>query len=119
MSLQDALVLIAGAVATIILATRVWQAAVITGFAVGHFFLFCNVFRIERKPELHWAGLFVSLTTLNVLTSFPGWAATLGVSLGASAGLILMEMRKANYHGIGWKRINPDLPKWWSEQGTP
>ena len=101
------------------LGSRLWQAAVITGFAVGHFFLFCNVFRIERKPELHWAGLFVSLTTLNVLIGFPGWPATLGISLGASAGLILMEMRKANYHGIGWKRINPDLPKWWSEQANP
>src|SRR5688572_5938331 len=27
--------------------------------AAGHFFLFCNVFRIIRRRELIWAGLFV------------------------------------------------------------
>ncbi len=116
MSIQDALVLIVGALGALVLSMRLWQAAVITGFAVGHFFLFCNVFRIERKPELHWAALFVSLTTINVFTGFPGWPATFGISLGASAGLIIFEMRKPNYHGVGWKKINPGLSAWWKAQ---
>ena len=113
MSVRDALVLVAGAAGTAVLGARLWQAGMVVGISVGHFFLFCNVFRIERKPELHWAALFVSLTTINVFTGFPGWPGTIGISLGASAGLILMEMQKPGYHGIGWKRINPDLPRWW------
>ncbi len=116
MSARDAVALIVGAGLAIALGSRLWQAGAVTAFAVGHFFLFCNVFRIERKPEIHWAALFVSLTTINVLTGFPGWPATFGISLGASAGLIVFEMRKPNYHGIGWKRINPELSAWWKAQ---
>ena len=119
MSIRDALVLIAGAVGAAVLWTRLWQASVIVGFVVGHFFLFCNVFRIERKPELHWAALFVSITTINLLTGMPGWPGTIGISMGASAGLILMEMQKPGYHGVGWRRINPGLPKWWDTHGKP
>jgi len=116
MSARDAVVLIVGAGLAIALGSRLWQAGAVTAFAAGHFFLFCNVFRIERKPEIHWAALFVSLTTINVITGFPGWPATFGISLGTSAGLIIFEMRKPNYHGIGWKRINPELPAWWNAQ---
>jgi len=32
--------------------------------AAGHFFLFCNLFRIIRRRELIWAGLFIINITL-------------------------------------------------------
>ena len=114
--MRDALILIGGVTGTIILGSKLWQTGVIVGFSVGHFFLFCNVFRIERRPELYWAALFILLTTATVVTGFPGWMITLGGSLGASAGLIVLEMRKPSYHGIVWKRINPNLHTWWQER---
>ena len=114
--MRDALILSGGVAGTIMLGSKLWQAGVIVGFSVGHFFLFCNVFRIERKPELYWAAVFISLTTATVATGFPGWTGTLGVSLAVSAGLIALEMRKPSYHGIGWKHINPNLRTWWQEK---
>ncbi len=115
-SMRDALILSGGVAGTIMLGSKLWQAGVIVGFSVGHFFLFCNVFRIERKPELYWAAVFISLTTATVATGFPGWTGTLGVSLAVSASLIVLEMRKPSYHGIGWKHINPNLRTWWQER---
>jgi hypothetical protein len=27
--------------------------------------------------------------------------------------VVIVEMRKPSYHGVGWQRINPGLPAWW------
>ena len=75
-------------------------------FVVGHFFLFCNVFRIRRKQELIWAGFFVASTTLLRMWSVnPIWLLILPLPL--TVLLIGLEMRHPNYHGILWSRINP------------
>jgi hypothetical protein len=37
-----------------------WMPAMV----VGHFFLFCNVFKVPRKLELLWAGVFLINTGL-------------------------------------------------------
>jgi hypothetical protein len=37
-----------------------WMPAMV----VGHFFLFCNVFKVPRKLELLWAGIFLINTGL-------------------------------------------------------
>ena len=86
--------------------------------AVGHFFLFCNVFRIIRRRELIWASLFLlnialwtwfgRLTCLPVLLS----------QLPITAGLILADIRSPGYHGIFANRLNPRL-KDYLAQGTP
>ena len=31
-------------------------------FVVAHFFLFCNILRMERSAELMWAAFFVALS---------------------------------------------------------
>ena len=30
--------------------------------------------------------------------------------------LIAREMKRPSYHGVGWRNINPDLPKWWKSR---
>lgn len=114
MSMMDGLVLVAGAMGAWRAASEVWWAGLIVGMAVGHFFLFCNVFRISRIPELIWAGAFVALTVATVTSGFPGWIATITASLLLAAILIIRETKAPSYHGIGWRILNPRLPEWWN-----
>jgi hypothetical protein len=86
------------------------------GFVLGHFFLFCNVFRIPRRSELIWAASFVFLCVSTITTGIPGWTWTIIISLVVTVMLIWMEMKKPSYHGILWKQINPGLQEWWEKR---
>jgi hypothetical protein len=84
--------------------------------AAGHFFLFCNVFRIVRRRELIWAGLFI----LNVgvwawferLTCF----GVLFCQLPITVTLVVADMRAPGYHGVFAKRLNPRLDDYLEER---
>ena len=89
----------------------------VIGVPVAHFFLFCNVFRISRPLELLWAGVFLILAGSTVVWNAPGWPATVIVSACVAVAVVVAEMRKPSYHGVGWRRINPRLPEWWAENG--
>ncbi len=84
-------------------------------FVVGHFFLFCNIFRIRRIPELIWAAVFTSLVAATVLAGPPGWDATFGASALLTIVLVAIEMRHPSYHGLFWQRVNPGLSDYWRE----
>jgi hypothetical protein len=114
----DTLVLVVGAAGVVLLAQVEWWMGLIIGFAVGHFFLFCNVFRVARPLELTWSVIFVVLAGSTIVTEQPGWAVTLGVTLVATLLVIVVQVRKPSYHGIGWQRLNPKLHEWWETQGT-
>lgn len=114
----DALVLVAGGTASALAAQVEWWMGLVIGFAVGHFFLFCNVFRLARPLELVWAALFVALAASTIVMETPGWAVTIGGTLVATIGVIVMQLRKPSYHGVAWRRINPALPQWWEAQGA-
>jgi len=88
-------------------------AGFIVAFVVSHFFLFCNVFRIARAPELIWAACFVALSLLTMGTGRPGWITAFVASLFLSAILVAVEIGKPFYHGVGWQKINPNLENWW------
>lgn len=118
LSVFDALVLITGAGASIYFASEMWQISFVIGFAVAHFFFFCNVFRIQRKSELIWAACFIILTSATIMTGFPGWSLTAILSLSLSTYLIAKETRKPYYHGIAWQRLNPELPVWWQKESN-
>jgi hypothetical protein len=118
LSLRDAIVLVFGIGSSIVLGKTFWPASLMIVFAVGHFFLFCNVFRISRRLELIWAGIFVTLSGATILTEFPGWFSTLAISFSATIGVIAFEMKKPSYHGVGWKKINPNLKNWWDSKLT-
>lgn len=88
----------------------------IIGAAVGHFFLFCNVFRMSRKPELIWATTFTLLSSATLHWNAPPWPVTVAISFLLAAVLIALETRKPRYHGVAWQKLNPRLPDWWKAQ---
>ena len=114
----DTLVLVAGAAGAIFLAQVEWWMGLIIGFAVGHFFIFCNVFRVAKPLELTWSAIFVVLAGSTIATGQPGWMVTIATTLVATLAVIVMQVRKPSYHGIAWQRFNPKLPEWWQSQAT-
>ena len=91
-------------------------AAILTWFVVGHFFLFCNVFRIARHLELTWTGIFLLSALPTISWGLPGWPACLSLALLTTVFVVACEMRKPSYHGLGWQKINPNLRQWWDSQ---
>ena len=108
-SLTDAIVLVFGAAAT----WALWQQDLpiwwMIPCVVGHFFLFCNVFRVRRTYELIWAAMFLLNTGYWLNHDAMGWNPTLLWQLPVTLVAIIAELRSANYHGIGARRINPKL----------
>ncbi len=90
-----------------LLDTYVW----ILPFALGHFFLFCNVFRVRRKYELMWAALFLTNFAAWFLIEF-SWVGVLAVQAPITCLAIGGEMRSNRYHGIFSRKLNPDLDSW-------
>jgi hypothetical protein len=113
LSVRDGLVLVVGIGGTIVLSIFIWWWGFVVGFVVGHFFLFCNVIRLARPLELLWGAVFVALTAATIALETPGWMATGLLSLVVTVIVVVVEMRKPSYHGVGWKWINPGLPAWW------
>jgi hypothetical protein len=82
-------------------------------FVVGHFFLFCNVFRIGRKYELVWAALFA----LNMVAaaSFGRWSWTTGMlgQLAVTVPVFLaqnLRRRRAGLLSPFRQRLRPGDP---------
>lgn len=115
-SILDVFVLTIGAVAAFILGSQIPWSALVISIVIWHFFLFCNIFRISRRPELIWALCFIFLAGSTILTNTPSWILTIAVSIILSSFLIWKETRKPSYHGICWRRWNPNLPYWWKSQ---
>src|SRR5262245_29906776 len=118
LSAIDVLVLAAGAFGAVGLWLMTWWWGFVVAYVLAHFFLFCNVFRLARPLELLWGCLFVALAAGTIILEFPGWLGTVSVSLCATLAVVMAEMRKPSYHGIGWKWINPNLPLWWESHLT-
>jgi hypothetical protein len=115
-SLLDAAVLILGGFLGMYVAAVMFWLGVAICFVVAHFFLFCNVLRMTRVSELAWAAIFTLSMAATILTGVPSWPITFGISLTVTLMLVVLEMRKASYHGVLWRMINPRLPQWWAEQ---
>jgi hypothetical protein len=84
-----------------------WSALVL--FVVLHFFLFCNVFRIRRTPELVWAAIFITNCIFWVLVDRPNAMFIAASQLPATLAVICNELLSPYYHGIFARRINPRL----------
>lgn len=114
-STLDVFVLVVGgAFAANIGLAHFWFGASIA-FAIGHFFLFCNIVRMRRAFELLWAAAFVALA-VGTSRGWWSWPTALGVSLTLTVALVAVELRKPSYHGAFWRQINPGLPVWWERQ---
>ncbi|MEE8623734.1 MAG: hypothetical protein V3T19_00160 [Acidiferrobacterales bacterium] len=113
MSQLDIAILLVGIVGVVLAGLVAPYAGFVIAFVVGHFFLFCNVFRVSRLPELTWAIIFIGLSTATILVGQPGWLVTALCSLIVTIGVIFREIRKPSYHGVFWRTWNPDLEAWW------
>ena len=113
----DVLILAFGLVGALVAGSKLWWAGATIGFVVLHFFLFCNVFRICRSSELVWAAALLGLAVSTINAGVPGWTFTFTSALCLSVVLVILEMRRPSYHGVGWRRLNPKLPEWWAAQG--
>ena len=112
-SREDAWVLVFGVVATVAWWTFQPMLAPALPIVLGHFFLFCNVFRISRRSELFWAGAFLANAFFWAVRSEGfaiDWLAVLLVQMPVTLFLILLEMRRPGYHGIGASRFNKSKP---------
>ena len=77
-------------------------------FVVLHFFLFCNLFRVKRTPELVWTGILLLNTALLVFVFGRQWGVVMVIQLPVTAFLLWQETRRPYYHGIGCRRWNSD-----------
>ena len=116
LSTIDVIVLIVGAGAATALARVDGWIALAVAFVVAHFFLFCNVLRMSRPLELIWAGTFASLAAATMTIGVPSWWMVFARSLVLTIVLAVIQMRRRSYLGVGWRRLNPDLPEWWRTQ---
>lgn len=86
LSWLDVAVLALAVPATWLLWPVIGPVAGCIAMAIGHFFLFCNFFRIIR-----W------------------WPGILAVQTPLTAVLIATELRTSRYHGVWARRLNPRL----------
>jgi hypothetical protein len=108
-SLTDALAILAFMSAAGLLwrlGNLLWWMLVI---AAGHFFLFCNVFRIIRRRELIWAGFFILNVIAWALLGLLTLPRVLLCQLPITVGLVVADMRSPGYHGVFASRLNPRL----------
>lgn len=111
LSVTDALVLVAGTAATVLLRDAIGPMVGLFPMAIGHFFLFCNVFRVRRRYELAWTAVFLANFTAWAWTAF-SWPGVLAVQLPVTAVVIALEIRSPRYHGVFAARWNPRLPEY-------
>ena len=83
-------------------------------FVLAHFFLFCNVLRMSRPLELIWAVLFVLLAGSTFTFGFSSWNTTLVGMLVVTVILAIIQFLLSSYHGVFWRKINPNLKQWWA-----
>jgi hypothetical protein len=106
--------LIIGALVAAVLARWEFWVGIAAGFVVAHFFLFCNVLRMSRPSELIWAGTFAILAVAASVFGFVAWPVALVEVSVLTVILTIFELRRPSYHGVGWQRVNPQLPEWWA-----
>jgi len=109
LSLLDLLVLAVAAPATWLLWPVVGPIAGCVPLAVGHFFLFCNVFRITRWKELLWAAVCLVNVAAWAAADALSWPGILAVQTPLTVLLLWSETRTARYHGAWARRLNPRL----------
>lgn len=80
--------------------------AVLVLLLVGHFFLFCNVIRMNRSLELIWAVIFLGLSITTLVYGVPELYITVLISFLISIVLTIIQMRRSDYHGVLWDKIN-------------
>ncbi|MEI8384185.1 MAG: hypothetical protein WCJ09_29015 [Planctomycetota bacterium] len=107
----DLMVIAICAIGTIGFLPILGEIAWLFPITLGHFFLFCNVFRIRREFELFWAGVFVVNVACWALAGRFDWLIVLAIQTPLTATLIITECLRSSYHGIFCKKVVDSSPK--------
>lgn len=99
-SATDGVFLALCAAAIVLLRERLGTFVWIIAAAAGHFFLFCNVFRVRRSYELLWTAVFLVNVTAWTWSNRFSWPAALAVQLPVTVLVIALEIRSPRYHGV-------------------
>jgi len=118
LSIIDIVVIITAILASVYLFTFAKPLSYIVAFVVGHFFLFCNVTRMSRLPELIWAGVFTVLAVLALRFELISLPVVFLISILLTLILVVIESRKPSYHGILWQKLNPNLEAWFAQRSA-
>ncbi len=112
LSALDVIVLLISGVTSAYVATFDGWLGIAIAFVVLHFFLFCNVLRMARRFELIWAAVFAALA-VTVAAGLVAWSYALAVCLLLTVFFSIIQIGRPSYHGLGWRRLNPELIQWW------
>jgi len=112
LSALDVVVLIASVILGVGLYKITFGYSVFILFVVLHFFLFCNVFRIRRMPELIWAGTFLANCAIWVVFNRLNIIGICVSQIVVTIGVIANELRLPSYHGIFSRKINPRIEEY-------
>jgi hypothetical protein len=108
----DALILVLGAVLSWWLMNQSFPLWWIIPAALGHFFLFCNVFLVWRRLELLWAAAFVlNVATHVAFNEYDSWP-SLVWQTPVTLAVIACQMRSPWYHGVFAKRLNSRIEEY-------
>ncbi|HEX7901733.1 MAG TPA: hypothetical protein VF950_28495 [Planctomycetota bacterium] len=99
-SVVDGIFLLLCAGAIVLLRERMGTFVWIIAAAAGHFFLFCNVFRVRRSYELAWTAVFLANVAAWTFSGRFSWTGILAVQLPVTLAAIALEIRSPRYHGI-------------------
>ena len=93
-------------VVSTILTALLWKPTASYSFigllVVFHFFLFCNVFRIPRIPELIWGASFLFVcTTCLVLDFYSPWMVSISI-LPVTVAVLVRSIRLPSYITESW-----------------
>ncbi len=102
----DAVVIVLGVIGTIVLWRYLLRYALIIGFVVANFFLFCNVFRVRRSYELTWSTIFIVNCILWWLFGDGNVIGMILFQIPVTGIAITLEIFSPRYHGIFAKKWN-------------
>jgi hypothetical protein len=105
-SAMDGFIFAGGAATTIALWEFVGPFALAVPYLLGHFFLFCNTFRVGGERSLIWVAAF--LANAYFWTQTENLVFPLVVQELVTLALIIQCVLGKNYHGIACKQLNPD-----------
>lgn len=104
-STLDAAIFAGGGVSTLALWPEWDSFALIVPYLLGHFFLFCNTFRVGGERSLIW--VFAFLANVYLLSRTGNLRLSLALQGVVTIVLIGQCVLSRNYHGWGCARVNP------------
>ena len=122
LSVTDVVFVLLAIPATWLVYPHIGMLAGVIPMAVGHFFLFCNVFRIIRWKELLWTAVFlvnVFCWSINTTDSFLWWFGILAIQTPLTVFFITTELFTRRYHGVWARRLNIHLDDYLAGKEIP